>query len=79
MRRLDKFKGEIIMKTLNIGNVCSVTRKVIKDYNNMNNKQFYGKYSCSKRKYYKRVMKYGDPYMNAPLAKLGKLLNKLRR
>ena len=54
-----------------------VTRKVKLDYNTMTNSMFMNKYQCSKLTYVKRVTKYGDPYMNAPLAKIGKILNKL--
>lgn len=57
--------------------MSSVTKKVIDNFNTMSNRQFMGKYQCSKSTYMKRVAKYGDPYMNAPLAKLGKFLNKI--
>ena len=65
------------MKKIEAKNVCSITRKVINDFNVMTNSQFKGKYYCSKRRYFKRVKRYGDPYMNAPLAKIGKFLNKI--
>lgn len=52
-----------------------VTKKVKRDYNEMSNEQFAAKYKVSKNKYAKRVEKYGDPYMNAPMAKLAKKLN----
>lgn len=55
-------------------NDSSVTRKVKKDYNNLADDEFMRKYSVSKEKYAKRVKKYGDPYMNSPLAKVGKKL-----
>lgn len=57
-------------------NHSSVTKNVINDYNTMDDKQFFRKYRASKNTYAGRVEKYGDPYMNAPLAKLGKKLNK---
>lgn len=50
----------------------SVTKKVINDYNKMDDKQFKKKYQVSKNRYAKRVKKYGDPYTNSPLAKFGK-------
>ena len=53
----------------------SVTKKVKTDLANMTEEQFRGKYQISKAKYMKRVDKYGDPYMNSPLAKAGKKLN----
>lgn len=56
--------------------MCAVTRKVIQDFNSMSNIEFMRKYQCTKFKYYKRVKLWGDPYMNAPLAKLGKWLAK---
>ena len=57
-------------------NDSEVTKRVKKDYNCMNEAQFMTKYQCSKKRYAKRVEKYGDPYMNSPLAKLGKILNR---
>ena len=39
-----------------------VTRKVKKDYNELDDKQFFTKYQTSKKQYAKRVEKYGDPY-----------------
>lgn len=55
-------------------NVCYVTKKVIKDFNSMTDKEFLIRYSCHKNTYLKRIMKYGDPYTKAPLAKIGKIL-----
>ena len=52
----------------------SVTKRVKKDYNSMNDQEFLNKYKTSKRQYAKRVEKYGDPYMNGPMAKMGKKL-----
>ena len=54
----------------------SVTKRVKEDWNNLSDKDFKAKYGASKDKYAKRVAKYRDPYMNAPLAKLGKSLSK---
>lgn len=54
------------------GKTSSTTKKVIDDYNKMDDKEFKGKYQTSKKTYAKRVEKYGDPYMNSPLAKIGK-------
>lgn len=54
----------------------SVTKRVKEDWNNLSDKDFKAKYGASKDKYAKRVAKYRDPYMNAPLAKLGKSLTK---
>lgn len=56
--------------------MCAITRKVVDDFNNLTDQAFFNKYSCKKVTYLKRVIKYGDPYMNAPLAKLGKFLKK---
>ena len=70
MKRID------LIKLAKTADMSKVTQKVIDDFNSMNNKDFLGKYFCTKKKYFKRVMKYGDPYMKAPLAKLGKFLNK---
>lgn len=52
----------------------AVTKRVKNDYNNMSESEFFKKYSVTKDTYAKRVKKYGDPYMNAPAAKLGKKL-----
>ena len=60
-------------------NMSKVTKKVIDDYNSMSNSEFASKYNCTKLVYRKRVMMYGDPYMNSPLAKVGKILSKLMR
>lgn len=53
-----------------------VTKRVKLDYNTLTDIGFFRKYSSSKRTYFKRVLKYKDPYMNSPLAKIGKLLKK---
>lgn len=50
----------------------AVTRKVKEDYNNLSDQEFMNKYSASKDTYEKRVKKYGDPYMNSPMAKFAK-------
>lgn len=52
----------------------SITKNVKNDYNKLSDKEFSKKYQVSKDTYAKRVSKYGDPYMNAPLAKIGKKL-----
>lgn len=52
-----------------------VTKRAKNDYNTMDDKAFFNKYSCPKELYAKRVAKYGDPYMNSPLAKIGKVLS----
>jgi hypothetical protein len=57
----------------------STTRKVKRDYNDLSDKEFSSRYHVSKNTYRKRVNKYGDPYMNSPLAKLGKKLSKNKR
>lgn len=59
--------------------MCAITKRVIDDFNSMTNHAFMQKYSCSKKIYYKRVMKYGDPYMKAPLAKFGKFLLRIMK
>lgn len=50
----------------------AITKRVKNDYNNMDDKQFKSKYHTSKKTYAKRVNKYGDPYKNSPMAKIGK-------
>ena len=55
-----------------------VTKRVKMDYNMMTYLEFMRRYRCSKETYAKRVARYGDPYMKAPLARIGKLLAQLR-
>lgn len=50
----------------------AVTKRVKKDYNELSDQEFAKKYATTKEVYKKRVDKYGDPYMNSPLAKFGK-------
>lgn len=50
----------------------AVTKRTKKDYNELSDEEFRRKYQTSKSTYAKRVEKYGDPYMNSPLAKYGK-------
>lgn len=50
----------------------NVTKKVKNDLSKMTDGEFKKKYKVSNTKYMKRVNKYGDPYMNSPLAKMGK-------
>lgn len=64
------------MKLEKTEGMCAITKRVIDDFNTLLDQAFFNKYSCTKGTYYKRVMKYGDPYMNAPLAKIGKFLAK---
>lgn len=54
-----------------------VTQRVKMNYNTMTNLEFMRRYQCSKETYAKRVARYGDPYMKAPLARIGKLLGRL--
>ena len=54
----------------------TVTKKVKKDLASLSGSDFKKKYGASAKTYMKRVDKYGDPYMNAPLAKIGKFLEK---
>ena len=68
-----KYKKGDLMDAKNKSD-SSVTRKVKRDYNEMDDKQFFSKYHASKNTYRRRVNKYGDPYMNSPLAKAGKKL-----
>lgn len=56
----------------------TVTKRVKLDFNTLTDQEFLRKYAVSKVVYLKRVLKYGDPYMRAPLAKLGKLLTRKR-
>ena len=55
-------------------NVSRQTKKVVADYNRMDDRQFKKTYNVSKTRYAKRVQKYVDPYMNSPMAKIGKFM-----
>lgn len=55
-----------------------VTQSVKRNWNTLTESQFLRMYSASKDLYKQRVIMYGDPYMNSPLAKLGKWLAKKR-
>lgn len=57
----------------------STTKKVKKDLASLSESEFRNKYATSKRTYMKRVDRYGDPYMKAPLAKLGKKMDEKQR
>ena len=54
----------------------NTTKRVKKDLANLSGEEFRKKYNVSKSRYMKRVDRYGDPYKNAPLAKIGKAINK---
>lgn len=56
----------------------AITKRVKLDFNTLTDQEFLRKYAVPKVVYLKRVFKYGDPYMRSPLARLGKLLVKLR-
>lgn len=56
--------------------ICAVTRKAIDAYNTLSDQDFMNRYKCCKYVYSKRVARYGDPYMKAPLARIGKWLVK---
>lgn len=64
------------MKLQKTSTMCALTKRVVDDFNSMSGQAFMNKYKASKTTYYRRVMRYGDPYMNAPLAKFGKWLRK---
>lgn len=53
-------------------NDSSKTRAVKADWMKMDDNQFRSKYRVSKEEYSKRVKRYGDPYLNSPMAKYAK-------
>lgn len=82
LRSKNQNKGTIggIPKRLAVSSTDSaVTRRAKQNYNTMSDAEFRRRFSVSKETYAKRVEKYGDPYMNSPLAKLGKRLSRRRR
>ena len=56
----------------------AVTKRVKLDFNRLTDQEFLRKYAVSKTVYLKRVLKYGDPYMRAPLGRIGKWLSNRR-
>ena len=56
----------------------AVTKRAKLDFNKLTNQEFLIKYAVSKTVYLKRVLKYGDPYTRAPLARIGKWLTNKR-
>lgn len=63
-------------------NDSSVTKKVKQDLANLTEDQWFAKYHNHKAQYMRGVDKYGDPYMNAPLPKIGKTIlakNKMKQ
>lgn len=56
----------------------AVTKRAKLDFNRLTDQEFLRKYAVSKTVYLKRVLKYGDPYMRAPLARIGKWLTNER-
>lgn len=52
------------------------TKGCIKNFNKMNEQEFMNKYSVSKKRYAKRVIKHGDPYNKSLLSKFGIWLSK---
>lgn len=65
------------MKLEILDSMCAITKKVVRDFNSLSDDEFLRKYACRKITYYKRIKRYGDPYMKAPLARIGKFLIKL--
>lgn len=57
----------------------SITKKTKNDFNNMNDYEFKNKYHVSKKRYAKRVKKYGDPYKKTIIYKFGKAHNSRER
>ena len=66
-------KGDVFMGK----GLSGITKKVIEDLGKLTDQQFMNRYSITKSRYIKRLIKYGDPYMKSPLAKLGKFLKRL--
>lgn len=65
------------MKNIKIkDSMCEITKKVVRDYNSLTEREFLAKYYCKKSTYYRRVKIWRDPYMHSPLAKIGKFLMK---
>lgn len=74
MENLTK-RNECFDAPLTVGDdVSLVTQLAVNDWNRMSNEEFFAAYGCTKYTYKRRVEEYGDPYMNSPLAILGKQL-----
>ena len=61
---------------INKGLLSNVTMEVVREFNILDEREFFNKYFVSKELYLKRFIRYGDPYMRAPLARIGKILLK---
>lgn len=73
-------RGVIIMlKIEKTADLCAITKRVVDDFNHLTDKEFFRKYSVSKMCYLKRFKRYGDPYMNAPLARFSKWITKRKK
>ena len=66
-----RYTSEGKMRT-DIETDSKITRKAKADWNNLPDDDYIRKYGVSKKEYKKRVDKYGDPYMNSPMAKYTK-------
>lgn len=79
-KRLKKGKiGGLTKRMTASSSDSAVTRRAKAAYNSMSDAEFRRKYSVSKAEYARRVEKYGDPYKNSPMAKLGRRLSRRRR
>lgn len=56
----------------------NVTKTVKRAYNTLSDEEFLRRYKVHKGTYYDRVKRYGDPYVKAPLARIGKILLKFK-
>ena len=54
--------------------VSKVTKHTIEMFNALSPEEFFRKYQCTKKTYYRRVKMYIDPGKHSPLAKLGRAL-----
>lgn len=84
-KRAAKGKAPKTLKTRNWVHMESnssdsaVTKRVKNDFNTLNDQEFMSKYKTSKKTYYKRVKKYGDPYKHRVNSTSYKVLRSLTR
>lgn len=76
--RYPKGSGKKYFKKAHINKYDNgITKKVKNDFNNMNDYEFKNKYHVSKKRYEKRIKKYGDPYKKTAIYKFGKTYNNI--
>lgn len=81
MTMLENRKGIVEMTEIFAeipADVSFMTAYTMRSFNIMSALEFFKNFGCTKQTYWRRVKQYGDPYMNSPLAKFGKMLQRVK-